>query len=263
MMWPLWLPAPPPVTAHTLPARLGTESVAPAGRIVVAEPGTTATDQVTFLSVGLSLLKMSYCKGWGKTLHCAVSLQPYYFFLLCRLRMTKWFRLWVVSKRFIKQSLRVVCECVCVRACLNVKAQQRERRLCSVCSWGAASWGPPTWVMSTTGYVWGEQWQLRDALRECMCVCLTLCVRACVCDPGMEKAEQWSRGERVANMWGRLAAGSVSVSALQLSSFLTSPSLSFLIVKKKSMVNRSLETVVSPSWSLEKSKAVRQIGMSE
>lgn len=49
----------------------------------------------------------------------------------------------------------------------------------------------------------------------------------------MTKAEQWSRGERVANMWGRLAADCESVSPLQLSSFLTFSSLSFFNCKKK------------------------------
>lgn len=41
------LPAPPLVTLHPLPARLGTESAVPVGHTGVEEPGMTATDQVT------------------------------------------------------------------------------------------------------------------------------------------------------------------------------------------------------------------------
>lgn len=46
MMYHVPLPVPPPATPLPPPARPGTESVAPAERIAVEEPGTTATDQV-------------------------------------------------------------------------------------------------------------------------------------------------------------------------------------------------------------------------
>lgn len=62
-MCPPWLLLPPPATPPTLPARLGTESAAPAGRIAAAEPGMTATDQVNLRHVVTSLVNQLQCRG--------------------------------------------------------------------------------------------------------------------------------------------------------------------------------------------------------